>query len=53
VKAKVNFLFLPAYSPDFNPIEEDRANMKRLYAIPPRFVIYFRPQFTVTGVKPY
>jgi transposase len=29
VKAKVNLLFLPAYSPDFNPIEKDRANMKR------------------------
>jgi transposase len=29
VKAKVNLLFLPAYSPDFNPIEKDWANMKR------------------------
>jgi transposase len=29
VKAKVNLLFIPAYSPDFNPIEKDRANMKR------------------------
>jgi transposase len=29
LKAKVNLLFLPAYSPDFNPIEKDRANMKR------------------------
>jgi transposase len=29
VKAKVNLLFLPAYSPDFNPIEKYRANMKR------------------------
>jgi transposase len=28
-KAKVNLLFLPAYSPDFNPIEKDWANMKR------------------------
>ncbi|MDR0707932.1 MAG: transposase [Treponema sp.] len=26
---KVNLLFLPAYSPDFNPIEKDWANMKR------------------------
>ncbi|MDR3356323.1 MAG: transposase [Spirochaetaceae bacterium] len=25
----VHLLFLPAYSPDFNPIEKDRANMKR------------------------
>jgi transposase len=29
-KAKVNLLFLPAYSPDFNPIEKDWANMKRI-----------------------
>jgi transposase len=28
-KAEVNLLFLPAYSPDFNPIEKDWANMKR------------------------
>jgi transposase len=28
-KAKVNLLFFPAYSPDFNPIEKDWANMKR------------------------
>jgi transposase len=28
-KAKVNLIFLPAYSPDFNPIEKDWANMKR------------------------
>jgi putative transposase len=28
-KAKVNLLFLPSYSPDFNPIEKDWANMKR------------------------
>jgi transposase len=28
VKAKVNLMFLPAYSPDFNPIEKDWANMK-------------------------
>jgi transposase len=27
-KAKVNLMFLPAYSPDFNPIEKDWANMK-------------------------
>jgi hypothetical protein len=25
-KAEVNLLFLPAYSPDFNPIEKDWAN---------------------------
>jgi transposase len=29
-KAQFNLLFLPAYSPDFNPTEEDRANMKRV-----------------------
>jgi hypothetical protein len=29
LKAKVNLLFPPAHSPDFNPIEKDRANMKR------------------------
>jgi transposase len=29
VKAKAALLFLAAYSPDFNPIEKDRANMKR------------------------
>ena len=29
VKARVNVILLPAYSPDFNPIEKDRANMKR------------------------
>jgi transposase len=29
LKAKVNLLFLPACSPDFNPIEKDWANMKR------------------------
>jgi transposase len=28
-KASVNLLFLPAYSPDFNSIEKDWANMKR------------------------
>ncbi|MDR2796128.1 MAG: transposase, partial [Spirochaetaceae bacterium] len=28
-KAKVNLMLLPAYSPDFNPIEKDWANMKR------------------------
>jgi transposase len=28
-KAEVNLLFLPAYAPDFNPIEKDWANMKR------------------------
>ncbi|MDR0764957.1 MAG: transposase [Synergistaceae bacterium] len=25
----VKLLFLPAYSPDYNPIEKTRANMKR------------------------
>jgi transposase len=29
-KAQVHLLFLPAYSPDFNPIEKDSANMKRV-----------------------
>jgi transposase len=29
VKVKINLLFLPVYSPDFNPIEKDWANMKR------------------------
>ncbi|MDR0707966.1 MAG: transposase [Treponema sp.] len=28
-EGKVNLLFLPAYSPNFNPIEKDWANMKR------------------------
>jgi hypothetical protein len=28
-KANVHTLFLPAHSPDFNPIEKDWANMKR------------------------
>ena len=28
-QADVNLLFLPPYSPDFNPIEKDWANMKR------------------------
>jgi transposase len=28
-ESKVNLLFLPAYSPDFNPIEKDWENMKR------------------------
>jgi transposase len=28
-KAGVALLFLPAYSPDFNPIEHSWANMKR------------------------
>ena len=28
-KAKVNVVFLPAYSPDYNPIENSWANMKR------------------------
>jgi transposase-like protein len=28
VKAKVTLMFLPACSPDFNPTEKDRANMK-------------------------
>jgi putative transposase len=28
-KGKVKLMFLPAYSPDFNPKEKDRANMKR------------------------
>jgi transposase len=26
--ARVNLIFLPVYSPDFNPIEKDWANMK-------------------------
>jgi putative transposase len=28
-KVKVKLLFSPPYSPDFNPIEKDRANLKR------------------------
>ncbi|MDR0494382.1 MAG: transposase [Treponema sp.] len=27
-RGKVRLLFLPAYSPDYNPIEKTRANMK-------------------------
>ena len=29
-RGKVRLLFLPPYSPDYNPIEKTRANMKRL-----------------------
>jgi transposase len=29
VKDQVTLLFFPSYSPDFNPIEKDRANIKR------------------------
>jgi transposase len=29
VKTEINLLFLPAYSPDFNPAGKDWANMKR------------------------
>jgi transposase len=39
-KAKVNLMFLPAYSPDFNPIEKEWANMKAALRSPapdPRF----------------
>jgi transposase len=28
-RGKVRLLFLPPYSPDYNPIEKTRANMKR------------------------
>jgi transposase len=28
-RGKVRFLFLPPYSPDYNPIEKSWANMKR------------------------
>jgi putative transposase len=28
-EVKVNLLFIPPYSPDFNPIEKDWVNMKR------------------------
>jgi transposase len=28
-RGKVRLLFLPPYSPDYNPIEKSRANMKR------------------------
>jgi putative transposase len=50
-KAKVRLLFLPAYSPDFNPIEKDWANMKRALRVPRLFVIYFRLLFIISGVR--
>jgi transposase len=28
-RRRINLLFLPAYSPDFNPMEKSWANMKR------------------------
>ncbi|MDR2447396.1 MAG: hypothetical protein LBD58_08950 [Treponema sp.] len=38
------------YSPDFNSIEKDWANMKR-DGMPPLFVIHFRLRFMIIGVS--
>jgi transposase len=36
-KREVYLLCLPPYSPDYNPIEKTRANMKRNYGAPLRY----------------
>jgi transposase len=50
-RANINVLLLPPYAPDFNPIEKDRANMKRALRDTAPLAICFRPQSTIIGVR--